>query len=101
MPETVICPRCDLAHPPTTIPDELIDVAEKRRLELEDCLSRQATAMRVLLGNVGKRGSCDGPNCGRTIYWVTHYNGKAVPYTEAGLNHFVDCPDRERFKRPK
>lgn len=97
MPESEVCERCHLAHgmPEPTL-DETLYAAE-----LRGCIEAQATAMKLLLGHVGKKGTCDGPNCGAPIYWVTHYNGKGVPYTEAGLNHFVDCPDRDRFRRAK
>jgi hypothetical protein len=99
MAETRICETCHLAHPPAQIPDELTDVAEKRLLEVHACALAQAGAMLWLLEHVGKKGVCDGPNCHAVIYWVTHTNGRKTPYTMAGLNHFVDCPDRDRFAR--
>lgn len=95
------CENCRLVHPPPAIPDGLTDPMEKRWLESQACVDAQKVAMRLLLNHGGKKGTCDGPRCGATIYWVTHLNGKSVPYTAAGLNHFVDCPDRDRFKRAK
>lgn len=90
-----VCEHCHLAHGPGVESlDETMEVAQ-----LKLCMSGQATAMRLLLEHVGKKATCDGPNCGRPIFWVTHTNGRKTPYTEAGLNHFVDCPDRDRFRR--
>jgi hypothetical protein len=96
MPETAICERCHLVHthPATKGEDALTNILEQAL-----CIEAQKLAMRLLVNHVGKKASCDGPNCGRTIYWITHTNGKRTPYTEAGLNHFVDCPDRDRFSR--
>lgn len=37
--------------------------------------------------------------CRRTIFWATHANGKRVPYTVDGVNHFVDCKQRGMFKK--
>ncbi len=99
MPET--CETCRLAHPPAEIPDELTDVMEKHFRRAEACIVAQAGAMLWMLEHIGKKGTCDGPTCGAPIYWVTHTNGRKTPYTPAGLNHFVDCPDRDRFKRSK
>lgn len=67
--------------------------------QLQDCIAAQKTAMRALLQKIGKQVACGG--CGAVMYFVVHSNGKRVPYTEAGLNHFVDCPARDRFKRTK
>lgn len=96
-----VCERCKLAHPPTEIPDGLTDVNEKHVLQLEDCLRAQRGAMQWILEHAGKKGTCDGPTCGASIFWVTHTNGKQTPYTPAGLNHFVDCPDSDRFRKGK
>jgi hypothetical protein len=96
-----ICEDCRLAHPPAEIPDGLTDPMEKRYLQAEACVSAQVVAMRLLVNHAGKKASCDGPTCGRTIYWITHTNGKRTPYDESGLNHFVSCPDSDRFKRAR
>lgn len=37
--------------------------------------------------------------CGRTIWFVTHANGKRTPYTDELLNHFLDCSAAELFRR--
>lgn len=50
-----------------------------------------------ILNQVGDPGTCKG--CGAALYWVKHKNGKKVPYTESGLNHFVDCPAADRFRK--
>ncbi len=43
-----------------------------------------------LLRQIAEAGQCRG--CGTTVYWVRHKNGKLAPYTEDGVNHFMDCP---------
>jgi len=73
------CLECRLVHPPM-IPHQ----------------QAQAENMKAFLLRVGKLAHCKG--CNASIYWVTHLNGKTTPYTEAGLNHFIDCPQREHFK---
>lgn len=50
-----------------------------------------------LLHQIGDRANCAG--CGKEIWWVTHKNGKAAPYTSEGLNHFADCPKAKDFKK--
>ncbi len=52
-----------------------------------------------LLSHVGNPGRCRG--CDAPIFWVRHKNGKIVPYSEAGVIHFVDCPEAQRFKRQR
>lgn len=61
------------------------------------CVQAQAEAMKKLLELVGDPGICRG--CQRQIYWMRHKNGARVPYTSAGLNHFVDCTEREQFRK--
>jgi hypothetical protein len=53
--------------------------------------------IQMILQHVGDKGVCKG--CGRDIWWVKHKNGKAVPYTWEGLNHFIDCPKANEFKK--
>lgn len=62
-----------------------------------DCISRAQRAMADLLTLSADPGTCR--QCGASIFWVRHLNGKAVPYTVYGLNHFVDCP-RPPARRP-
>lgn len=85
MAEVVICKLCRLpgeTHGSVLPPD--------------GCLKAMERAMTRMLQNVGQMGTCDG--CSAVIVWVRHRNGKNVPYTTEGLNHFVNCPARERFK---
>jgi hypothetical protein len=37
--------------------------------------------------------------CGVMLFFVQHSSGKVAPYTADGLNHFVNCPQAERFKK--
>lgn len=60
------------------------------------CVAAQAAAIRKLLLLTGRMESC---KCGALIYKVTHLNGKTAPYTEAGLNHFIDCPNAGEFRQ--
>jgi hypothetical protein len=39
--------------------------------------------------------------CQAPLYFVRTQRGSVIPYTREGVNHFEDCPDRERFKRDK
>lgn len=43
--------------------------------------------------------SSDCRGCGATIWWITTKNGKSAPMTADALNHHVDCPDADRFRR--
>lgn len=45
----------------------------------------------------GAPANCKG--CDAPIYWVTKRDGRALPYTPLGLNHFGDCPARKQFAR--
>lgn len=53
----------------------------------------------LLLSLVGDQSICKG--CGAGIWWVQHRNGKRAPYTSEGLNHFIDCPQAQRFKKAR
>lgn len=53
--------------------------------------------LQALLKNIGDPGTCRG--CQAPIHWVRHKNGKVVPYTTDGLNHFIDCPAAKNFKK--
>lgn len=61
------------------------------------CVPAQAEAIVRLLDLIGDRGVCRG--CGQVCVWVKHKNGSATPYDLSGLNHFVSCPQRDRFKK--
>ena len=37
--------------------------------------------------------------CGRKICFVENENGKIIPVTEEGINHFIDCPARDKFRK--
>ena len=50
-----------------------------------------------LLAAAGQRAYCRG--CGAEIWWLVHSNLKRVPYTSAGLNHFIDCPKAKEFRK--
>jgi len=52
-----------------------------------------------LLNTLGGVATCDGPKCKRAIWWVTTKNGKPMPVTSDLQPHWIDCPDRERFRR--
>ena len=55
-----------------------------------------AQNIKRLLNQVGEPGVCRG--CGAPIWWVVHRNGKRAPYTEQGLNHFIDCTKAGQFR---
>lgn len=37
--------------------------------------------------------------CTALLFFVRHSNGKLAPYTIDGLNHFVNCPQAEQFRK--
>lgn len=71
--------------------------------EAEEFYRAQAKRLRSniarLLGLIGDLGKCRG--CGTDIYWVRHKSGKKAPYTIEGLNHFADCPAKDKFRKGK
>lgn len=92
------CNICNLVHAAPEFP-EGANAHARDALTAMACIDAQKTAMRYLLQKAGRKTTCDG--CGKTIYFVHHTNGSNTPYTEAGLVHFIDCPERDRFRRPK
>lgn len=60
---------------------------------------RNIEALYRLIG--ARKQECMGPNCKETIWWVKTKSGAAAPMTADGLNHFIDCVDREKFRRSK
>jgi hypothetical protein len=80
---------------PPAVPPVPAEESAALRKELE----RVRAALQVLLRNVGEPGHCRG--CGALIYWFVHRNGKRTPYNAEGVNHFLDCPKADHFKRPK
>lgn len=79
-----LCPTCQL---PITGPHDGASQV--------GCLKAMEKAMTDLLKNAGHFGTCTG--CYEPIVWIRHTNGKNVPYTTEGLNHFVNCKAREQF----
>lgn len=66
-----------------------------------DTLAEHASSLRTHIGEIlsrfGRRKVC---KCGANIYMMKHLkSGTYAPYTEYGLNHFADCPLKERFKK--
>lgn len=90
MPATQLCPYCLLPH-----------AGEHRPLTAGgftgECAQAQAETMKRLIGQIGRPGTCSG--CHREIFWIAHRNGRVTPYTAQGLNHFIDCPAGDRFKK--
>ncbi len=39
--------------------------------------------------------------CGAEIWWVHHASGRKAPYTASGLNHFIDCPGADEFRKKR
>ena len=82
------------------VPAEEI-VGNQAAQQLQD-LNRRLEAARsvakALLMHVSTTGTCKG--CGEPIRWVHHVDtGKHTPYNLDGINHFVTCPDRVKFKK--
>lgn len=60
------------------------------------CLQATQSTVMNLVKSVGKPGTCRG--CRKDIYWITHSNGRHVPYDPLGLNHFISCSEAAQFK---
>ena len=39
--------------------------------------------------------------CGAQLAMVRHRNGRLGPYTMDGVNHFINCPAAEDFRKRK
>lgn len=65
--------------------------------DFAECVRAQRNAMEKLLNLAGTPSVCRA--CGASILFVQHNNGANTPYTKAGLNHFVDCPRAEQFRK--
>jgi hypothetical protein len=39
--------------------------------------------------------------CGTELFFVRHRNGMRAPYTADGVNHFINCPSAEEFRKQK
>lgn len=75
---------------------EGIDMASDR--EEDSCWEKELLhRIQLILAATGRAAACKG--CGAPIVWVTHQNGKRAPYTPEGLNHFVDCPQAQQFRK--
>lgn len=55
--------------------------------------------IRDLVTTLGDASACR--SCQRPIVWLQHRNGKRVPYTYEGINHFADCPAAGQFRKPR
>lgn len=40
-------------------------------------------------------------SCAIQLAFVRHRNGKVAPYTLDGINHFINCPAAEEYRRKK
>lgn len=70
---------------------------ESDRKEAAKMLEVVRAHLKPLLTSAGGEGKCRG--CGETIFWFHHKNKTKSPYTSAGTNHFIDCPEAARFKK--
>lgn len=100
----MLCPDCvDAAA--EAIGKEAAGRAIERIAQLHERETRLAQNMNRLLERMGDRGQCRG--CRATIYWIRHKPsaqnpaGVATPYDFDGQNHFISCPARDQFRRPK
>ena len=74
----------------------MVDHSYRDEAVLEENVKLRAQ-VKMLLKQIGTEGKCRG--CQADIFWVVHKNGKNVPYTPEGLNHFADCPEAGKFRR--
>jgi hypothetical protein len=40
-------------------------------------------------------------SCDKEICFIKNENNKTIPITKEGINHFIDCPFRDKFRRKK
>jgi hypothetical protein len=64
-------------------------------LEQAICEEIQA-AVRELLEQFGTRGECR--NCHAPVVWIKHTNNKNVSYSLQGIDHYITCPDTDKFR---
>lgn len=77
-------------------PEELV----QQLVTLEEYERQLHKNIRQLLTNVaGEPVVCRGSTCEAEVWWVQHAKGRRAPYTEAALNHFIDCPNADEFRR--
>lgn len=82
--------------PVTASQVELLVERDRARLERDEFSRR----IRELLERTAQvRRPCKA--CGTDLFFVQHANGKLTPYTSDGVNHFANCPEAARFKKPK
>ncbi len=83
----------------TNFPDEPAEFesAEQERDALQKQVGVLVKNVAHLLKQIGEPALCSG--CGVRIWFVRHLNGKRVPYTSSGLNHFADCPEAQKFRK--
>ena len=70
-----------------------ISEAELKRLREDSVWRDNATATLLKVGNEGECKLCHQP-----LIWLVTKNGKNFPFSEAGLPHFKDCPERDESK---
>lgn len=70
-----------------------------------DCkveLERARETMTTLLKNVAiRKDRCRSEKCRAEMLIVRHANGRETPYDADGTNHFITCPDRDRFRKAR
>lgn len=59
---------------------------------------RYEANIQTLMKTIGAQPGCCRA-CGVPLWWVKTKNGSSAPFTGAALNHFVDCPKAERFRK--
>ncbi len=52
---------------------------------------------RLLIDAAQLRRPCK--RCGAALYFLRHSTGNLVPYTEDGINHFLNCPQAAEFRK--
>lgn len=67
----------------------------QQKLAEVDALRKNIKTLYGFLG--AAQGACRA--CGKVIFWVRSRNGKMGPFTESGLNHFVDCLHANQFRK--
>lgn len=89
------------AAPKRSVPAETCHLCRLPHKSEVLCVRAQQMAMKKLLEKIAVRTTRCG-SCPALLYFVRHeQNGALAPYTEAGLNHFIDCPGADNHKGPR
>ena len=72
-------------------------IAARKAEQVCEELKQVKTNGKRMLDMIGDRGRCK--SCGAEIWWLKSKTGKAMPFTEALVSHFSDCPHANMHRK--